>query len=89
MLHAFTERKLPQCHSLGTLSSRTEDDRDSERISSAKIIILTTYESAVQGAMKLEAGAYLLKTHLGRRFPRPLYQPRCSVSLGIMGVTFF
>jgi hypothetical protein len=69
MLHAFAERKLPQCHSLGTLSSRTDDDRDSERISSAKIIILTTYETAVQGG-KLEAGAYLLKTHLGRRFPR-------------------
>ena len=32
----------------------------------AKIIILTTYESDVQGAMKLGARAYLLKTHWNR-----------------------
>jgi len=32
----------------------------------AKIIILTTYESDVQGAIKLRAGAYLLKTHLDK-----------------------
>jgi YesN/AraC family two-component response regulator len=32
----------------------------------AKIIILTTYESDVQGAMELGARAYLLKTHLSR-----------------------
>ena len=32
----------------------------------AKIIILTTYESDVQGAMKLGAQAYLLKTHWNR-----------------------
>jgi DNA-binding NarL/FixJ family response regulator len=32
----------------------------------AKIIILTTYESDVQGAMKLGARAYLLKTHGNR-----------------------
>src|SRR5215472_13347647 len=31
----------------------------------AKIIILTTYESDVQDAMKLGARAYLVKTHLG------------------------
>ena len=32
----------------------------------AKIIILTTYESDVQGAMKLGARAYLLKTELDK-----------------------
>jgi len=32
----------------------------------AKIIILTTYENDVQGAMKLGARAYLLKTHWNR-----------------------
>jgi len=32
----------------------------------AKIIILTTYESDVQDAMKLGAHAYLLKTHLDK-----------------------
>src|SRR5215472_2159496 len=32
----------------------------------AKIIILTTYESDVQGAMKLGARAYLLKTRLDK-----------------------
>jgi len=32
----------------------------------AKIIILTTYESDVQGAMKLGARAYLLKTNWNR-----------------------
>ena len=32
----------------------------------AKIIILTTYESDVQGAMKLGARAYLLKTQLDK-----------------------
>ena len=32
----------------------------------AKIIILTTYETDVQGAMKLGARAYLLKTHLDK-----------------------
>ena len=32
----------------------------------AKIIILTTYESDVQGAIKLGASAYLLKTHLDK-----------------------
>jgi len=32
----------------------------------AKIIILTTYESDVQGAMQLGARAYLLKTHLDK-----------------------
>jgi DNA-binding NarL/FixJ family response regulator len=32
----------------------------------AKIIILTTYESDVQDAMKLGARAYLLKAHLDR-----------------------
>jgi hypothetical protein len=54
MLHAFAERKVPQRHSLGTLSSRTEDDRDSERISWARIIILTTYEAL---SMRDEPGA--------------------------------
>jgi two-component system, NarL family, response regulator len=33
----------------------------------AKIIILTTYESDVQGAMKLGARAYLLKTQLDKQ----------------------
>src|SRR5262245_41371229 len=33
----------------------------------AKIIILTTYESDVQGAMKLGAKAYLLKTQLDKQ----------------------
>jgi hypothetical protein len=32
----------------------------------AKIIILTTYESDVQDAMKLDARAYLLKTQLDK-----------------------
>ena len=32
----------------------------------AKIIVLTTYESDVQDAMKLGARAYLLKTHLDK-----------------------
>ena len=32
----------------------------------AKIIILTTYESHVQGAMKMGARAYLLKTELDK-----------------------
>lgn len=32
----------------------------------AKIIILTTYESDVQGAMKLGARAYLLKAQLNK-----------------------
>jgi DNA-binding NarL/FixJ family response regulator len=34
--------------------------------SEAKIIVLTTYESDVQGAMKLGARAYLLKTQLDK-----------------------
>jgi len=38
----------------------------------AKIIILTTYESDVQGAMKLGARAYLLKTHWNRELFRTI-----------------
>jgi len=33
----------------------------------AKIIVLTTYESDVEDAMKLGARAYLLKTHLDKQ----------------------
>ncbi len=32
----------------------------------AKIIILTTYENDIEVAMKLGAGAYLLKAHLDK-----------------------
>jgi DNA-binding NarL/FixJ family response regulator len=38
----------------------------------AKIIILTTYESDAQGAMKLGARAYLLKTQLDKELLRTI-----------------
>jgi DNA-binding NarL/FixJ family response regulator len=43
----------------------------------AKIIILTTYESDVEGAMKLGARAYLLKTRLDKEL-LPTIRSVCS-----------
>jgi CheY-like chemotaxis protein len=47
----------------------------------AKIIILTTYESDVEAAMKLGARAYLLKTRLDKDSWGPCAQSRLCESL--------
>jgi len=44
----------------------------------AKIIILTTYESDLQGAMKLGARAYLLKTQLDKDLPGTIRAVNCG-----------
>ena len=52
--------QMPEMNGLDAMVAIRNDFPD------AKIIILTTYESDVQGALKLGARAYLLKTQLDK-----------------------
>ena len=54
------ELRMPEMNGLDAMVAIRNEFPD------AKIIVLTTYESDVQDAMKLGARAYLLKTHLDK-----------------------
>ena len=53
--------QMPEMNGLEAMAAIQKEFPD------AKIIILTTYEGDVQGAMKLGARAYLLKTQLDKQ----------------------